>query len=34
MTRRNWDKVAERQFRALDEQAQADWGELRKRTLD
>lgn len=31
MTRKNWDKIANKEFFALDKDWQADWGELRDR---
>ncbi len=31
MSRRNWDKIADQQFRQMDEAGQAGWGDLRAR---
>lgn len=31
MARRNWDKVAETQFKSMPEDFQADWQELRNK---
>jgi hypothetical protein len=31
MAKKNWDKIATKEFEDLDEQAQKDWAELRAR---
>jgi hypothetical protein len=31
MVKKNWDKIATKEFEELDEQAQKDWAELRNR---
>jgi hypothetical protein len=31
MARKNWDKIATKEFEELDEQAQKDWADLRVR---
>ncbi len=31
MARKNWDKIASKEFAALDKEWQADWAELRDR---
>jgi hypothetical protein len=31
MARKDWDKVADREFQALDKDWQADWADLRQR---
>lgn len=31
MARKNWDKVANRQFESMDKDAQEQWAELRRR---
>jgi hypothetical protein len=31
MARKNWDKVATKEFKAMDKDAQAQWAELRHR---
>lgn len=32
MARKNWDKIATAEFKALDSDWQADWADLRERT--
>jgi len=32
MSRRNWQKVADQEFKSMDKDAQAQWQELRERT--
>jgi hypothetical protein len=31
MARKNWNKVADKEFRGMDKQAQEQWAELRRR---
>lgn len=31
MTKKNWDRIADKEYAALDTETQRDWAELRKR---
>lgn len=33
MTRKNWDKVAEKQFKSMPDDFQDSWGDLRARVM-